>query len=189
MRRMLPPLVVLAVLIAAPPAWGGGFATVGLSSTPSGFDAGRPWRVDITILQHGRTPLTDLRPSVVIRSGQTERTISARETGKPGVYRAEVVFPRPGRWSYAVRDGFVPTLHTFAPVRIGAAASASAAAEGRSLAAGAGASAPAPAPDRGGPAWGLLAGAGLAFAAAGGVVAADRRRRRPAAPRGAPEQA
>ncbi|HWT25111.1 MAG TPA: FixH family protein, partial [Solirubrobacteraceae bacterium] len=161
MRRCLPLLTALAaLLVAAPSAHAGGFATVGLSSTPDGVPAGTPWRVDITILQHGRTPLTDVRPSISIASGDTARTVAARPTAKAGVYRAEVVFPHAGRWTYQVRDGFVDTAHTFPPVRIARGGSAAAAPAERTV----------PAPGDDGVAWGRVIVAGLLLVAAGGVL-------------------
>ncbi len=111
---------VLALGLALPAAASaGGFATVGLSSLPDGTAAGRPWDVRITVLQHGRTPLDDVQPAVRITSprGGSPRTFAARPTGRPGEYRARVVFPTAGTWTYVVDDGFTQT-HTFAPVRI-----------------------------------------------------------------------
>src|SRR3954471_7617537 len=98
----------------------GGFATVGLSSLPDGTPPGTPWHVTLKILQHGRTPLSDLRPSVRIRSGdgKTTRTFAAKPAAKAGLYTADVVFPAAGRWRYSVNDGFTQT-HRFAPVAIG----------------------------------------------------------------------
>ena len=110
-------LAVLFLLVGAPAAQAGGFATVGLSSAP----AGPEWTVDITVLQHGVTPLEGVTPHVDIASGGTTRTFAARPTGTPGVYRADVVFPHAGRWEYSVRDGFVSDMfpHTFKAVTIG----------------------------------------------------------------------
>ncbi|HYI19676.1 MAG TPA: FixH family protein [Solirubrobacteraceae bacterium] len=108
-------LAIACLLVAAPAAQAGGFATVGMSSTP----ADREWTVDITVLQHGVTPLTDVTPHVDIASGATTRTFAARPTGEPGVYRAEVVFPHGGEWTYQVRDGFTDVSpHTFKAVTI-----------------------------------------------------------------------
>jgi YtkA-like protein len=111
---------VAAALVLPAGAAAGGFATVGLSSLPDGTPPGTPWRVTLTILQHGRTPLTDVEPTVRIRSadGKTTRTFAAKPAGKAGVYTADVVFPAAGRWRYSVADGFSQT-HTFAPVAIG----------------------------------------------------------------------
>jgi hypothetical protein len=118
-------LAVLFLLVAAPAAQAGGFATVGLSSTPGD----REWTVDITVLQHGVTPLEGVTPHVDITAGATTRTFAARPTGTPGVYRADVVFPHGGRWTYQVRDGFTDiSPHTFKAVTIpGAPAGAGAA--------------------------------------------------------------
>jgi hypothetical protein len=164
--------MVLAVLVAlALPAAAsaGGFATVGLSSLPDGTAPGKPWHVTLTILQHGRTPLSNLQPSVTVRSadGKTARTFAARPARKAGLYTADVVFPRAGTWRYEVNDAF-SQVHQFAPVAIG-----------RSVAVTAPASAPVS--DGGG---GADVGAALAAAALAGVVAAflaaALMRRRPA---------
>ena len=186
MRRslLLIPLALLLALAAAPAALGGGFATVGLSSTPDGIAPGQPWKVDITVLQHGRTPLQGLTPKVRIHSGGTTREFVAKPTGTPGVYRAEVVFPKAGRWDYEVLDGFInETPHTFPAVEIGAGAPAAPAAT-------AAPPAPAPAADSGGGiAAGWLWGAGAALLLALAVLGLDRRRRAPEAMPQTPEPA
>lgn len=121
MRRRTAAAMVTAGLVAlALPgaASAGGFATVGLSSLPDGTAPGKPWHVTLTILQHGRTPLSDLQPQITIRSGDVTRTFAARPAARQGTYTADVVFPKAGRWRYAIADGFSQT-HTFAPVSIG----------------------------------------------------------------------
>jgi hypothetical protein len=122
-------LLVFAVAasVAAPAASAGGWATVGLSSLPpSGLKANQDWPVDITVLQHGRTPLAGVTPVVRIRGdgGQVVKTFTATPTGKTGVYHAVVRFPGSGTFAYEVYDGFVTyggaQTHTFKPVQIGA---------------------------------------------------------------------
>jgi hypothetical protein len=111
-------------LLAMPAgAAAGGWATVGLSSLPTGTAAGEPWDVRLTVLQHGRTPLSGVSPKIRVTSadGRTTRSFAARPTGRAGVYRARVVFPDAGSWRYVVDDGFGLT-HDFAPVRIAAGA-------------------------------------------------------------------
>jgi hypothetical protein len=119
-RRALVATVVAAGLVLPASAAAGGFATVGLSSLPDGTPPGTPWHVTLTILQHGRTPLRDVKPAVRISSadGKTTRTFAAEPAGKAGLYTADVVFPAAGTWRYSVNDGFTQT-HTFAPVAIG----------------------------------------------------------------------
>jgi hypothetical protein len=112
-RRLL--LAASLLLLLTPAAHAGGWATVSLSSTPTG----KHWVVDLTVLQHGRTPLDDVHPVVTIRNGHTSKDFAATATGKPGTYRAKVVFPTAGRWSYQIDDGFISQLpHTYAPVQI-----------------------------------------------------------------------
>jgi hypothetical protein len=167
-----------ALVLAAAPAAGGGWATVGLSSTPEGTAPGKPWDVTLTLLQHGRTPLEGVHPRVIIwpADGGKRQTFAARATREAGEYRARVTFPTAGRWSYAVNDGFVvEEEHTFAPVQIGGPASAPAV--------------PAPASEPasatgGGPDWWLASGAALAagLLAAGLVWLLARVRSRGPAP-------
>ncbi len=120
MRRVL--IAVAALLLFAPAALAGGWATVGLDSTPAGVKPGDPWVVNITVKQHGRTPLPDVQPTLTIRQGGAEQTFSAKPTDKVGVYAASVTFPRAGRWTYEVNDGFIAQeVHTFPAVEIGGA--------------------------------------------------------------------
>jgi hypothetical protein len=111
------PLVFLALTATA---FAGGWATVGMSSTPEGAKPGEPWVVDMTILQHGRTPLEGVSPSLTIVNGDARKTFYAKATKEPGVYRVSVTFPSTGLWNYEVNDGFVTGQpHTFKAVEIG----------------------------------------------------------------------
>lgn len=166
MRRttLVAALALAAALTAPATSLAGGFATVGLSSLPDGARPGEPWVVDLTVLQHGRTPLEGVNPAMIIEpaGGGTPTRFDAQPTGHPGVYRAEVVFPEAGEWSYAADDGFT-AVHQLGTVSIGEESPA-----------GAGA---APTPDDGGIgitlALGIAALAGLLAA-----VAVDLARRR-----------
>jgi hypothetical protein len=127
MKKLL--LVLAVAVVAVPAATAGGWATVGLSSLPpSGLKANQPWPVDITVLQHGRTPLAGVTPVVRIRddSGTVVKSFTATPTGKTGVYHAVVRFPGSGTFAYEVYDGFVTyggaQTHTFKPVEVGAPA-------------------------------------------------------------------
>ncbi len=169
--RWFATLFVLGLLMAPASAIGGGWATVGLSSTPEGIGKGQPWNVDVEVLQHGQTPLADVKPTITITESRTgaSRTFSARPTGGTGVYRARVVFPSSGAWTYKVDDGFSQE-HQFAQVRIGESAPASTAAGS----VGDGDDFP----------WAALGGAIVAGLAAAGLTMAVQRRRE----RGASDQ-
>jgi hypothetical protein len=119
-------VTAIAGLALSSAAQAGCMATVGLSSTPKpGLAAGQPWIVTIRVLQHGRTPMSDARPEVRIRNaaGRLFR-FQAKPTTRVGSYRARVVFPRAGRYTLGVYDGFpvkdCAQVHTFKPVLIAA---------------------------------------------------------------------
>jgi hypothetical protein len=108
MRQLIALSILAAALAVAGTANAGGFATVGLSSLPTGVGPGEPWDPDITIRQHGVTPLEGLTPTLTIRNGASgeSRDFTASATGEPGVYRAHVVFPETGSWDVAVATGW-----------------------------------------------------------------------------------
>lgn len=114
-------LAAIAAALAVPTAaTAGGWATVGFDPPPEGLAAGEPWRVEMTILQHGRTPLDGVKPQVIVRSedGGGGASFPARPTGKSGVYRATVVFESAGTWRYVVDDGFA-ARHSYPAVEVG----------------------------------------------------------------------
>lgn len=118
-------LIGLALVALATPvtASAGGWATAGLAPPPEGVGPGDTWKANITILQHGQTPLDGVTPTVTIRQGKTSKTFTAKPAGEPGKYVANVVFPSGGTWEYVVYDGFTQyggaKEHSFAPVTIG----------------------------------------------------------------------
>jgi hypothetical protein len=174
--------LVLAVLALASPASAGCWATVGLSPPPATLSAGDTWSVDVTVLQHGRNPLPDAaaaKPTVTIVKEATgeRRTFTAASTNPAaGLYRANVVFPSNGSWSYQVDDGFdswngepapCASTHTFASVDVGGGGASSASSGPPSS----------PAASSGSfPAWPV--GGGIAGALAAAVVFAFLLRRR-----------
>ena len=84
-RSLLPfPLALVLALAAAASAHAGGFATVGLSSTPDGVAPGKPWNVEITVL-NPETPLSNGEPRLVIlnRSTGESTTYEATPTKEP----------------------------------------------------------------------------------------------------------
>ena len=117
---------IVAGLALVGVAQAGCMATVGLSSLPkAGHPAGKPWVVTIRVLQHGVRPMPDAAPEVRIRNAAGKLfTFEARRTATVGSYRARVVFPRAGRYSLGVYDGFpvaeCARVHSFKPVVIAA---------------------------------------------------------------------
>jgi hypothetical protein len=157
-RTILAAAAIIASLGLPAIASAGGWATVQLSSTPDGLKPGATWNVELTIMQHGRTPLSNVHPSVTITSAGVTRTFASEPAGRPGVHRVSVRFPAAGTWRYVVDDGFT-ARHSYPPVQIGVAAAGG----GTAIA------------------YDRLALAALAgIAAAGLALLLPRRRRRPA---------
>jgi YtkA-like len=123
MRKLLIAMVAVATLAVPGSVAAGGWATAGLGPPDDGLQAGDTWNARVTILQHGKTPLSGVEPTVRIRNDKgTTLSFPARPTNEAGVYEAEVRFPSSGRWSYEVYDGFEQyggaQTHTFLPVEI-----------------------------------------------------------------------
>ena len=170
MKRLVLLAATAAALAAAAGAAAGGWATGSLDATPEGVAPGQPWEVELTILQHGVTPLEGVRPRVIVsgRGGESRQTFAAVPVGEPGVYRASVVFPEAGTWRYAVDDGF-SARHAYPPVRIGERASRETRQQAAAAARGGGGDGP--------DLLLALAAAAVAGLVAGLVTAALRRRR------------
>jgi hypothetical protein len=124
---MLRLTIVAAVvsLVVAGSASAGGWATAGVSpAPPDDPGGGSTWNTEITIRQHGTTPLDGISPAVILRNTETgeEQRFDATPAGKPGTYEAEVVFPDSGRWAVQVYDGFTDygnaTRHNFGVVAL-----------------------------------------------------------------------
>ncbi len=143
MRTALLGFIVVLVLVVAAPASAGCWATVGVAPPPAGIGPGDTWTAELTVLQHGKSPLpdaADARPTVIIQNADTgeRRTFKGKPTDPAaGVYVAEVVFPAGGSWTYAVDDGFnswngepapCSQTHTFAAVDVGGSGGSAAAA-------------------------------------------------------------
>ena len=76
---------------------------VSVVAKPAALEAGAAWQATIRVRRNGR-PLVGVRPALVIARGATRRSFPARAAGR-GLYRARVVFPTAGRWTYSARLG------------------------------------------------------------------------------------
>ena len=109
MRRSIAVLAVLAAFVPAT-ALAGGWATVQLSSTPDGAEARAPWVVNLTVLQHGVTPVDGETSLVFTRADDGETAVFEGEpTDEIGRYTVEVTIPSEGNWEWQViQDVFPP---------------------------------------------------------------------------------
>ena len=96
--------VLLVALIFVVPAFAGGWAVITLDELPLNVIAGEPVAISFTVLQHGRTPMLDLHPTITARAASAEpMVISAEPDGKPGHYAATLTFPKEGNWEWSIQ--------------------------------------------------------------------------------------
>jgi hypothetical protein len=98
------------------PVFAGGWAVITLDELPSEIVAGEPLTIGFTVLQHGRTPMTDLEPTVTARlSNGKAITFFSAPSEKPGYYTATLTFPEEGNWEWSIQaftmDQKMPTLN------------------------------------------------------------------------------
>jgi hypothetical protein len=124
--RRIALVLVLAVLVPAEVAQAGGWATVELGEAPSGLVAGKPWRVELIVKQHGVTPMEGVKPSIRIDDGAgTAKTFPAQPTAQVGHYVADVQFPASGTWRARIFDGFTDAVpHRISSLDVGAGTAA-----------------------------------------------------------------
>jgi hypothetical protein len=114
----------LALLLAfafAIPVFAGGWAVITLDELPAGVVAGEPLTIGFTVLQHGKTPMDGLDPTVTATLfKESQFVVQAEPDGKPGHYTATLTFPKEGDWSWSIQafsmDQLMPTLSVAAPV-------------------------------------------------------------------------
>lgn len=114
--------LVLALALAlalAIPAFAGGWAVIILDELPSGVVAGEPFTVGFSVLQHGKTPMTDLDPVIFARSGNQKVTVFPKEEGEPGHYAASMTLASEGDWEWTIQafsmEQKMPVLSVAAP--------------------------------------------------------------------------
>jgi len=113
-------LALLFVLGLAIPVLAGGWAVITLDELPSNVVAGKQLTIGFTVLQHGRTPMTDLEPTITAKSSTGEEIIfNAVPEGKRGHYVASLLVPEEGEWEWSIQaftmDQPMPVLTVAAP--------------------------------------------------------------------------
>jgi hypothetical protein len=97
-------LALLLALVFAVPTFAGGWAVITLDELPTGVIAGEPFSVGFTVLQHGRTPMSDLYPTVTAKLSVTEElVVHAEPQGDPGHYAATLTLPKEGKWGWSIQ--------------------------------------------------------------------------------------
>lgn len=118
-------LAICLALVLAVPVFAGGWAVITLDELPANVVAGEPLTIGFTVLQHGKTPMTDLSPIVVANLHKDEEfKVIAEPDGEPGHYTATLIFPREGDWQWSIQaftmDQKMPVLSVAAPPKAAA---------------------------------------------------------------------
>jgi hypothetical protein len=126
-------VAMVASLVMTSAAVAGGWATVTLADPPAEPTAGGETTLGLTVLQHGETPVSWPRITVVATDAATGATIRAEAqptAGQTGRYTATLTFPTGGSWTlaYESADLIMDGTATLAVAASAAAAPAAASA-------------------------------------------------------------
>lgn len=95
---------LLFSLLFVTPVFSGGWAVITLDELPTNVVANEPVTVGFTVLQHGRTPLDGLHPTITANLYKDQQFVIDAEAGdKPGYYTATLTFPKDGEWRWSIQ--------------------------------------------------------------------------------------
>lgn len=114
-------LALLLSVVLAIPVFAGGWAVITLDEIPTGVVAGEPLTIGFTVLQHGKTPMEGLDPTITATSSNSESfMVHAKPEGETGHYAATLTFPAEGNWTWSIRafsmEQVMPELSVAAPI-------------------------------------------------------------------------
>lgn len=97
-------LALLLSVVLVIPVFAGGWAVIMLDEIPTGVVAGEPLTIGFTVLQHGKTPMEGLDPTITVTSSNSESfMVHAKPEGETGHYAATLTFPAEGNWTWSIR--------------------------------------------------------------------------------------
>jgi hypothetical protein len=119
------PAALIALLALTAAAFAGGWASVAMADPPGDITPGQETSVELTVLQHGATPVDWPRITVVATNAESGAIVRAQAEavkGALGKYQATLVFPGAGDWAVTydspdlVMDGSASLAVTALPV-------------------------------------------------------------------------
>lgn len=111
----------LLVLTVAAARWNGGWAVITVDDMPTHMVAGDTVRLSFMVRQHGIEPMPDLQPQVIVRVGDDEMTLPARNGGRVGRYTSAFRVHKTGNAEIQIRSGFMRANVDLIPVSVIAA--------------------------------------------------------------------
>jgi mono/diheme cytochrome c family protein len=123
MRRAIVVLAVAAFSVAATWAAVGGWAVITVEDLPDHLEVGKPTTIEFTIRQHGREPMSDLSPTVILRkdgAGWLSRGVraTARSAGRAGLYSAVITPQDTGFVRITIDANWLAARTTLLPIRV-----------------------------------------------------------------------
>jgi hypothetical protein len=95
---------LLFSLLFVIPVFAGGWAVITLDELPTNVVANEPVTIGFTVLQHGRTPLDGLYPTITANLYKDQELVAQAEPGdQPGYYTATLIFPKEGEWRWSIQ--------------------------------------------------------------------------------------
>lgn len=98
------PAALVALLALASTVLAGGWATVTATESSTVVTAGEATTVELTVRQHGQTPVGWPRLTVVATNAETREVVRSEArsvSAATGLYSATLVFPTAGTWTLA----------------------------------------------------------------------------------------
>ena len=97
------PIAIVASLALTTAVLAGGWASVTITDPPADPTAGGETIFDLTVMQHGVTPVSWPGITVVATNAETGATVSgqAKASGAVGHYTVGLTFPTEGAWTIA----------------------------------------------------------------------------------------
>lgn len=97
-------LVLLGLFASVGSAQAGGWATLTLSELPTEVVAERPFTIEFSVRQHGKTMLADLEAMVtaVHPASGTKVEVRAEDAAEKGFYTATLTLPQSGEWQWEI---------------------------------------------------------------------------------------
>ncbi|MGH7559532.1 MAG: c-type cytochrome [Gemmatimonadales bacterium] len=116
MTRRTAGILALASLPVLAAAFGG-WATITVNDLPDHLVAGRPASLAFMVRQHGVSPMTGLKPTVLARAGREETRATVAPGRKAGEYVASFTLPQAGDWTVSIASGFGKSNLKLLPIR------------------------------------------------------------------------
>jgi hypothetical protein len=119
MVRFVGVLVLMLAVLMPTVTQAGGWSVIALDAVPTNIQAGVPFEVGFTVLQHGKTPVAGLQPEITFVNTAGERVqVIAEAQGRIGHYLANITLPAAGEWNWEV-NAFGPPQQ-MQPIQISA---------------------------------------------------------------------